>query len=107
MSESKDPIPQDIKELIEKAAHAEEIYEPKYGGKDRSGYGTMMKYEINSERSECFEKGAIFGYQLRIKELEALVTTAKLALKEIYTGSDFPLSIAQNALRLIDNGSKQ
>ena len=46
------------KEQIEEAAQSEHIYEPKYGGKDHSGYDTMMKYEINYERSEAFENGA-------------------------------------------------
>lgn len=66
-----------IKQEIEQAAQLEEIYEPKYGGKDHSGYGTLMKYEVNGERSECFEKGAWYIFnkyvtplQARIKELE-------------------------------------
>lgn len=49
-----------ITDLIKKAALKEEIYEPKYGGKDHSGYNTMMLYEVNGERYECFEKGANF-----------------------------------------------
>jgi len=57
-------IPDEIKKQIEDAAYKEEIYPRKYGSGTREGYNTMMLYEINSERSECFEKGAIFGYQL-------------------------------------------
>lgn len=53
-----------IKKIIEDAALKEEIYPRKYGSGTREGYSTMMLYEINSERSECFEKGAIFGYNL-------------------------------------------
>ena len=42
------------KEAIEEASLKEHIYEPKYGGKDHSGYDTMMKYEINYERDEAW-----------------------------------------------------
>lgn len=38
-------------------ALTEHIYEPKYGGKDHSGYETMMKYEINDEREEAYCNG--------------------------------------------------
>ena len=57
-------LPENIKKLIEDEAYKEEIYPRKYGSGTREGYSTMMLYEINSERSECFEKGAIFGYNL-------------------------------------------
>lgn len=43
------------------AALKERIYEPKYGGKDHSGYDTLMKYEINDEREEAFCHGAIWA----------------------------------------------
>ena len=44
-------------EKREALAEQERIYEPKYGGKDHSGYDTLMKYEVNDEREECFIKG--------------------------------------------------
>lgn len=62
---------------IKERAKAERIYEPKYGGKDHSGYDTLMKYEVNDEREECYEKGAlsmlpeIEALEKRVKELEA------------------------------------
>lgn len=46
------------KEQIEKASESQNIYEPKYGGKDHSGYDTLLKYEVNYERMEAFEAGA-------------------------------------------------
>lgn len=57
-------IPQEIIDKINEAANKEEIYPKKYGSGTREGYNTMMLYEINSERSECFERGAYFGYEL-------------------------------------------
>jgi hypothetical protein len=36
------------------------------------------------------------------KKLREGLEAAKLALKEIYTGTDFPLSVAQNSLRIIE-----
>lgn len=85
---------QETKEAIEKAAKAEEIYEPKYGGKDHSGYDTMMKYEINSIRSDCFEKGAEFGFNLAIKQAEILVE----ALENIEVDYETSYQIALTAL---------
>lgn len=38
-------------------------------GKDHSGYDTMMKYEVNYEREECFEKGAKFSFALARQEI--------------------------------------
>ena len=61
-----------LDEYIEKQAAKEKIYEPKWGGKDHSGYETMMKYEINYEREECFEKGANLLKPLVIELVEAL-----------------------------------
>jgi hypothetical protein len=43
---------------IESEALMVRIYEPKYGGKDQSGYDTLMKYEVNDDREECFIQGA-------------------------------------------------
>ena len=65
-------LPPEIERMIEAAAEKEEIYEPKYGGKDRSGHDTLMLYEVNGERYECFEKGAKFGYHLRDSEVQTL-----------------------------------
>jgi len=36
-------IPTEVMDKIEKQSETEYIYEPKYGGKDHSGYDTMMK----------------------------------------------------------------
>lgn len=41
-----------------------------------------------------------------VKRLRDQLDAAKLALKEIYTGTPFPLSIAQNALQLLSTTSK-
>ena len=64
------------------AAAKEEIYEPKYGGKDHSGYGTMMLYEVNGERSECFEKGAEWA-KLHFLALLASKDAEILRLREL------------------------
>ena len=65
----------------DEAAEAEKIYEPKYGGKDHSGYETMMKYEINYERMEAFTNGANWSRKWTLEHdsvvrglVEALVT---------------------------------
>jgi hypothetical protein len=51
-------LPPDWKERVEAAAAKEEIFERKWGGKDHSGYDTIMLYEVNDHRNECFVKGA-------------------------------------------------
>lgn len=64
-------LPESIKSQIEKESEKEAIYEPKYGGKDHSGYDTLMKYEVNGERMDAFVNGGEFGYGLALKELQA------------------------------------
>jgi hypothetical protein len=61
-------LPPAIREWAEKASEAEKIYEPKYGGKDHSGYETLMKYEVNFERQEAFITGAaaLFNHLLEL-----------------------------------------
>lgn len=54
----------DVKQRIEDEARKQRIYEPKYGGKDHSGYDTLMKYEVNDEREEAFIAGATFALSL-------------------------------------------
>ena len=54
-------------------AIAERIYEPKYGGKDHSGYDTMMKYEVNDEREVAFENGFNAAYDLMQEKVKVLV----------------------------------
>jgi hypothetical protein len=54
----------EIKKLIEDEAAKQSIFEPKYGGKDHSGYDTLMKYEVNGYLEEYFEKGAMFTFEL-------------------------------------------
>lgn len=56
-------IPKEWLDKIDTASESEKIYEPKYGGKDHSGYDTMMKYEINYERMDAFENGAKWMYE--------------------------------------------
>jgi hypothetical protein len=55
---------------LEQAAHKEEVYEPKYGGKDHSGYDTMKLYEVNGERYESFVKGAEWAKQFLLSKRE-------------------------------------
>lgn len=76
-------IPDDVKKLIEEAAYKEEIYPRKYGSGTREGYSTMMLYEINSERSECFENGAIFGYNLATSSPISVGDGCRAALQEL------------------------
>lgn len=35
-----------------------QCFEPKYGGKDHSGYETLMRYEVNDERADACYIGA-------------------------------------------------
>lgn len=53
-----------IKQWIDKQSEVEAIYEPKYGGKDHSGYDTMMKYEVNYERMDAFSNGLTKGIEI-------------------------------------------
>jgi len=76
-------LPPEIKSKIEAQALTERIYEPKYGGKDHSGYNTMMLYEVNDEREDCCERGATFGYSLAEREIERL----KGLIENIYLGN--------------------
>lgn len=64
----------------DKAAQAERIYEPKYGGKDHSGYDTLMKYEVNDEREDCFARGFDAGRAQVLREL-AVVRKALLNIE--------------------------
>jgi len=61
------------REEMERLAKAEHIYEPKYGGKDHSGYDTMMKYEINYEREEAFCNGFTAGVESEKQRARVLV----------------------------------
>lgn len=81
MSTEAKAIPAEVKKQIEGEAHKQRIYEPKYGGKDHSGYDTMMLYEVNDEREDCFDKGAEFGYQLAQQEITTLQQWKKEALE--------------------------
>jgi hypothetical protein len=82
--------PEHIKEKIRQEAYKERIYQPKYGGKDHSGYNTIMLYEVNDERDECFEKGANYGYSLAQDEIKELVEAAE----GLYTGHLFTANFA-------------
>lgn len=53
----------EFKKARDEASISEHIYEPKWGGKDHSGYDTIMKYEVNSERDEAFCNGADWAYE--------------------------------------------
>ncbi len=79
-------IPKEWMGKIDTASESENIYEPKYGGKDHSGYGTIMKYEINDERMDAFVNGAKWMYEQlategreelekKVKELEEMFDT--------------------------------
>ena len=77
-------IPKSIQDKIEIACGSEKIYEPKYGGKDHSGYDTMMKYEINYERMDAFENGAKWMYsQLAPDSGEYWKKRCEAAIEEI------------------------
>ena len=77
------PLPPKLTERIEDEAAKQKIYEPKYGGKDHSGYETMMKYEINYEREEAGEQVATTIAQ----ELYAHIEELRGAL-EYYGGEE-------------------
>lgn len=69
----------------DKASACERIYEPKYGGKDHSGYETLMKYEINDEREDCFSMGFDLAVELLWPVIESAIPYAERyekALKE-------------------------
>lgn len=68
----------DYEKERDEAALEQEIYGRKYGSKDHSGYETLMKYEVNYERSECFVKGADWATQRAEKEIAELKAAAKL-----------------------------
>lgn len=94
-----------LEELKNELAEKQMIYEPKYGGKDHSGYDTMMKYEVNYERHEAF----IAGFDAAIKAVsesekklvEALVEISKLNI----TGSNVYCS-AENAVKTANEALK-
>lgn len=51
-------LKEQLEQWIERESKKQKIYQPKYGGKDHSGYETLMKYEVNYERVECYQAGA-------------------------------------------------
>jgi hypothetical protein len=67
----------ETKKIRDELAKAQMIYEPKWGGKDHSGYDTLMKYEINYERAECFELGFDSGHATAMKDVGELVDAVK------------------------------
>ena len=75
----------------------------KYLDKD---YGSKFNVCINGFEAQNamteWEQIKVAPLLKRIEELEDKLQAAKMALKEIYTGTDFPLSIAQNALQIIN-----
>lgn len=71
-------LSEDVKKKRDELAEKERIYEPKYGGKDHSGYDTLMKYEVNDEREAAFCNGFDAGYAMAKEDkgkakLEALL----------------------------------
>ena len=64
---------EEAKNIRDDLSRKEHIYEPKYGGKDHSGYDTMMLYEINYEREEMYIKGFDQGYQQASSEMSGLM----------------------------------
>lgn len=97
---------EEIKKKIEQAASAEKIYEPKYGGKDHSGYDTRMLYEINYEREECFEKGAVFGYSLAEQEIARLNKIIEIKEKERAEWATMCIK-KQEKIELLEMGNKR
>lgn len=65
-------LKQQLEQWIEREAEKQKIYQPKYGGKDHSGYETLMKYEVNDERVECYESGANSILPMLLVALDAL-----------------------------------
>lgn len=55
------------------------IYEPKWGGKDHSGYDTLMKYEVNGEREDAFCNGFDSCAEILLTEIEVMRSALKIA----------------------------
>lgn len=77
----------DREKAIEDASESECIYEPKYGGKDHSGYDTMMKYEINGERQDAFINGAKWAFtqadaEFKMKQNDWLEACQEIDVKD-------------------------
>jgi hypothetical protein len=68
--------------IRDELAAKEMVYEPKYGGKDHSGYNSMMMYEVNYEREECFVKGWNASSELYTELINSLED--KLKWMEVY-----------------------
>lgn len=79
---------------------------------------SIKDYSAGRSPRATVQADCIFGYSIAQKEISTLEATiqdqdrqilelkdviqaARLALKEISTGTDFPLSVAQNALQVI------
>lgn len=72
------------------ASVKEYIYEPKYGGKDHSGYQTLMLYEVNYEREEAFLNGADWAYKYCMDEVVNTSLRLAEAKTEIASLKDTP-----------------
>ncbi len=84
------------KNMLDEASKSEKIYEPKYGGKDHSGYDTMMKYEINYERMEAFDNGAIWQHTQDMKLIELLATELERCVEAMRIGAFHHNACASN-----------
>lgn len=62
-----------IEKLRDELALKQRIYEPKYGGKDHSGYEVMLKYEVNYERDEAFCAGFDASTAIHQQQIQKLV----------------------------------
>lgn len=74
---------------------AERIFEPKYGGKDHSGYDTLMKYEINEYLVEAFERGFTAAESLNAERCRVLVDALKFCLENYL---DIPTPLADGMM---------
>lgn len=98
-------IPKDVQKKIEKQSRTEHIYEKKYGGKDHSGYDTMMKYEINYEREDAFVNGAYYGYSLSLQSLTEQSQQIE-SLREIIKDREGKIEGLKNGIIKIKEWSK-
>lgn len=81
-------LPKYLQARCDAEALKEHIYEPKYGGKDHSGYDTLMKYEVNYEREDAFCRGFESCHSVYLERANATWDEAKV-LNEIKRLKDY------------------
>lgn len=92
--------------IRDELANKERIYEPKYGGKDHSGYDTLMKYEVNDYREECFIKGFDVAVKLCRDEIDKLQTQIEF-LKQYYNPEDTSVKTMVETFVTLSDEQKQ